>query len=60
MGGFYPPRMFFAGDFILREILSTEDFFLDPLEIVTAVFRKSDPGNILILGLESDPKSKSA
>ena len=26
----------------------------------TTVFRKSDPGNNLILGLESDPKSKCA
>ena len=25
-----------------------------------AVFRKSDPANILILGLESEPKSKPA
>ena len=27
---------------------------------LTAVFRKTDPGNNLILGLKSDPKSKRA
>ena len=27
---------------------------------ITAVFRKSDPDNNLVLGLESDPKSKRA
>ena len=47
-------------DVLLPLVVKLFLLFFSSVSSLTAVFRKSDPGNNLILGLESDPKCNRA